>query len=162
MICTICSTPLVPHAELLECLQCSTCSMITYDMECPICLEPITTFYKLTGCSHILCMKCARRCKWHSNENPITVESTFDLSIYFGVKKCIKCPLCRAVETKMTLDEFEYLYPDLFRDWTHSELTWNELTWGYDPEPEPKQKQKKLHYKFRRDHYEKHLCKRRK
>jgi hypothetical protein len=108
--------------------------------ECPICLEPMRIPYTM-NCSHSLCACCARKCKKESNENCINIETTF--KVYTKDDNPIKCPLCRCVEPKMTVDEFKEYDPETYLTWMNLELNCDE--WGWSTYDEPV-KQKQIHY----------------
>ena len=89
--------------------------------ECVICFEAMKLKYMLTGCMHAICLACARQCKDNANINSITVEGRFHVFTE-DIYQPMSCPLCRAVEKKMTLEEFEQYYPDMYDEWFQLEL----------------------------------------
>lgn len=94
--------------------------------ECPICFEPIKKRYKLTNCNHKICVACARQCKSLSEESCVDVKSNF--LVHYNNANPIKCPLCRTMESKWTVDEFKIFDPDNYNEWIQLELHCDE--WG--------------------------------
>jgi len=103
--------------------------------ECPICLDPMMDDKKYTlNCNHSMCNKCAKISKKQSNENCINIETTF--KVYTKEDNPIKCPLCRCVEKKMTVDEFKEYDEDTYNMWMELELNCDEYGWSTcDPKP---------------------------
>ena len=90
-------------------------------MECVICFGSMKQKYQLTGCSHAICLSCARECKDRSDINSIDVEGNF--RIYTDdIYQPMACPLCRQVEKKLTVDQFKTYYPDMYDEWFQLEL----------------------------------------
>jgi len=108
--------------------------------ECPICLEPMKSEYTLS-CNHSMCMCCARKCKKESTENCINIDTIFKL--YTKEDNPIKCPLCRCVEKKMTVDEFKEYDPETYEMWMNLELNCDEYGYSYY---EPVKYEKRVHY----------------
>ena len=100
-----------------------------YEMEdCPICFETIKNKYTLS-CNHCMCMNCSRKCREQSTENCINIDTNFSIYIKNGTP--IKCPLCRCVEQKMTVDEFKEYDPDCYSEWMQLELNCDEYGESY-------------------------------
>ena len=93
--------------------------------ECPICFEPMKSEYNLDNCNHSMCLSCSRKCKEQSTENCIDVNSNFPIFIKNG--NPIKCPLCRQVELKMTVDDFKRYDPESYEEWMQLELHCDEF-----------------------------------
>jgi hypothetical protein len=88
--------------------------------DCPICFEPMTSSYNLDNCQHTICWDCSRKCKEQSTENCIDVHCNFPVYIKNG--NPIKCPMCRTVEMKMSVDVFKHYDPDSYNEWIQLEL----------------------------------------
>lgn len=69
--------------------------------ECPICLEKIHVAYKMTSCSHTICMKCCRKMK----KDKSTIYYPFDVDTVKVHR--LTCPLCRTLES-IVLDPKKY------------------------------------------------------
>lgn len=93
--------------------------------ECPICFEPMKSVYKLDNCNHSICWQCSRKCREQSTESCINVSCNFPISIKNG--NPIKCPLCRQVEFKMTVDDFKKYDPESYDEWMQLELHCDEF-----------------------------------
>jgi len=87
--------------------------------ECPICFEPMNQTYTLY-CNHSICMSCAKQCKKLSTESCLNVTSNFQIYIKNG--NPIKCPLCRTLEPKYSVDDFKKNAPDEYNKWMQLEL----------------------------------------
>jgi hypothetical protein len=100
--------------------------------ECPICYETLgkKMEYMLSGCSHSICLSCARECKDRSDVNSITVNGQFFI-FTDDIYQPIKCPLCRREEKKMTVDEFKCFYPDMYDEWFQLELNCDDDGYSY-------------------------------
>jgi len=93
--------------------------------ECPICFEPMKQKYSLNKCNHSICLSCAKQCKKLSTESCLNVTSTFKIHSKNG--NPIKCPLCRTMEKKMSVNEFKKYAPDEYNKWMQLELNRDEF-----------------------------------
>jgi hypothetical protein len=87
--------------------------------ECPICFEPMNQTYTL-HCNHSICLTCAKQCKKLSTESCLNVISNFP--IYIKNSNPIKCPLCRTIEPKYSVDDFKKNAPAKYNIWMQLEL----------------------------------------
>ena len=117
--------------------------------ECVICFGEMKLKYMLTGCMHAICLACARQCKYISNLNSITVNGQFTI-LTEDLYQPMSCPLCRSVEKKMTVDEFEQYYPDMYDKWFQLELNCDLDGYSYFETYEESPKRKKNSYPKKR------------
>ncbi len=82
-------------------------------MECMVCLTVPAIFYRLNNCCHEVCNRCARTLR-AQYENPWK-----NMGIYPAPPNTIRCPMCRSLETILSIDDLSRLYPEAYMYWFH-------------------------------------------